>query len=548
MSKKTRSKKHKKTQQRGRRLRLQRRQHSKHENNNRILAKRLSRFSDSPYFDHSYEIVESLLNYWQESEKPLHIIAGLIYLAYYYLANCPTSPFTYETFKSSKMGTKSLIELIENSGGQPLLNHLHTLVEKYHEPDYFGSALIYGINQYLNLNSATYISTPTPIAYLAYKLLNIHSTDKILDCGIGAGNFFLTVVTEHGYHSRTHYYGYEISLPMATVAAARLTALNIDCTYSDDDVISALANQPEEKFNKIFADISFNTPIDPETAQLVNKPYLENLRTYDWFIIDTICDHLTENGRGVAVISDYYLSSPEFADIRKHYLEQGLVESVITFDNQAFGANRSNSVSLLVLSHNNNRVKFINANFDPSMPSQPPALDLPSTLGVKLSKFQKHHYSLDANVYRPDSHQYTPVNESLSHEDYEFSSPKIHTKKIIIIGQKAGHKTASLTHGAELIGISADSLELHLEYEDGKNMDFEKYRDNPDYAAILLGPMPHKGKGIGKYNSVADMLQHEPGFPDVVWLDKLSVHAMQDAIRRLLADGILTTDRAGLIQ
>ena len=334
-------------------------------------------------------------------------------------------------------------------------------------------------------------------------------------------------------------------------AAARLKALDIDYTFSDDDVITGLANHPHDKFDKIFADILPNIPIDPEIIQLVNKPYLNHLKTCDWFLIDAICDHLTTTGRGVAVVSDYLLSSPEYTDVRQHFIEQGYIESVITFDNHSLSVTYPTSVSLLILSHHNEKVKFINATLDPSAPDEspkPPELDLASTLGVKLAKLQKNNFSLDVNLYRPDSHQYIPINEPFSSENSEFLPPKLRTKKIVIIGQKAGHKTDSFIRGAELIGLSGESLELHLDYYDGKKLDFEKYRDNPDYAAILLGPMPHKGKGIGKYNSVADMLQHEPGFPQVIWLDKLSVHAMQNAIRKLLANGTLATDRAGLIQ
>lgn len=122
----------------------------------------------------------------------------------------------------------------------------------------------------------------------------------------------------------------------------------------------------------------------------------------------------------------------------------------------------------------------------------------------------------------------------------------IKLKKIAIFGERPnGCSENDLKEAARMVGIEDTScLEFHLEYKDAKKTDFEKFRNNSDYCAIMIGAIPHSGKSKGDYSSVLAMLQHEEGFPKVVELRdsigklKLSTSSLQAGIASLWSQGV----------
>lgn len=123
------------------------------------------------------------------------------------------------------------------------------------------------------------------------------------------------------------------------------------------------------------------------------------------------------------------------------------------------------------------------------------------------------------------------------------SRPKDLIQKIVVIGQTSGGSEKVFRQTAESVGVDGERLELHLNYRDAKKIDFEKYRNNPKYCAILLGPIPHSGKSKGDYSSIATMLEHEPGFPRTIPLGKnglkLSASSLQFGLAQLASEGII---------
>ena len=96
-----------------------------------------------------------------------------------------------------------------------------------------------------------------------------------------------------------------------------------------------------------------------------------------------------------------------------------------------------------------------------------------------------------------------------------------------------------------MVGLrDADCLEFHYDYYDAKRADFEKFRDNPKYCAIMIGAIPHKCESTGDYSSVLAMLNHEEGFPTIIELRdstgklKLSTSSLQNGLRFLWGKGI----------
>lgn len=123
------------------------------------------------------------------------------------------------------------------------------------------------------------------------------------------------------------------------------------------------------------------------------------------------------------------------------------------------------------------------------------------------------------------------------------SRPKNIIKKILVIGQTSGGSEKIFRKVAESVGVSGDRLECYLDYFDAKKIDFEKFRNNPEYCAILLGPLPHSGKSKGEYSSIVAMLEHEPGFPRTLKLGKnglkLTASSLQLGLSQLASEGVI---------
>ena len=120
------------------------------------------------------------------------------------------------------------------------------------------------------------------------------------------------------------------------------------------------------------------------------------------------------------------------------------------------------------------------------------------------------------------------------------------TGKILVIGQ-ADVKEKELYAIGKRMGISKDRFELHLNYNDGANFNFNKVQYNPEYSVILVGPMPHSGVSKGNASSVITNIEREDGYPPVIRLGnaglKISKSNFKDALSSLLLAGKLKPDQ-----
>ena len=133
----------------------------------------------------------------------------------------------------------------------------------------------------------------------------------------------------------------------------------------------------------------------------------------------------------------------------------------------------------------------------------------------------------------------------------ENREPVVMVKKIAIIGDRPnGCSENDLREAAKMVGLdNTYSLEFYGFDEAKKMVMKDKFRNNPDYIAILIGAIPHKGRSTGEYSSMLAMLQHEEGYPKIVELRnsvgelKLSTSSLQNGLRSLWADMIKIKDR-----
>ena len=116
------------------------------------------------------------------------------------------------------------------------------------------------------------------------------------------------------------------------------------------------------------------------------------------------------------------------------------------------------------------------------------------------------------------------------------------TGKIVVVGQSDVKADVLLTIAGKA-GISKDRLELYLDYNDAKKLDFRKMQWDPTYSAILVGPMPHSGVSKGDFGSVISALENTEGYPPVVKMGettlKITKTQFKQKLDELLERGIV---------
>lgn len=114
------------------------------------------------------------------------------------------------------------------------------------------------------------------------------------------------------------------------------------------------------------------------------------------------------------------------------------------------------------------------------------------------------------------------------------------TGKILVIGQSDVKVDVLIAIGKRL-GIEKNRFEFHLDFHDGKKFDFHRIQWNPNYSAILVGPMGHSGISKGDKSSVITAIENEEGYPPVVRLGqnglKITKSDFTEKIKELLDTG-----------
>lgn len=111
------------------------------------------------------------------------------------------------------------------------------------------------------------------------------------------------------------------------------------------------------------------------------------------------------------------------------------------------------------------------------------------------------------------------------------------TGKIVVIGQ-SDVPAESLLAIAKKLNIDKNRFELYLDYEDAKTFNFQKMQWQPSYSLIMVGPMPHSGKGKGDYGSIIAALEAEDGYPPIVRLGSNGLKITKSDFRSKLEDMI----------
>ena len=205
--------------------------------------------------------------------------------------------------------------------------------------------------------------TPESISRLALKILDAQPGETIADFGCGFGDFLLL---SSALYEKNSLYGIEFNPYVNEISKIRaeLFSENIEIELGD------MFELPEnKKFDKIFSNYPF-----PFSLQLLRSApkYIETLRkrcpeirqrlSSDWVFNSLILDHLTDDGKAVAIMTAGSAFNTLDREIRKYFIKSGFVEAVIWLPvNINNFTNISTGAAMIVLSKRNKSVKMINA-------------------------------------------------------------------------------------------------------------------------------------------------------------------------------------------
>jgi tRNA1(Val) A37 N6-methylase TrmN6 len=197
---------------------------------------------------------------------------------------------------------------------------------------------------------------------LAIALLGGHH--QILDVCSGEGSFLIEYGKEY---PDSKLYGVEIDSKANLNAIVNLELNNLKYELFNEDALelnTLLRNH--QKFDCIYSNfpinlISRHQRFDDQGGYL--KRYrlnTKNLRTHDWRFVEQIINLMSDQGKAVVVVPLSMLFRESESEIRNQIIEFNLLESVIQLPERMLNYTKI-PVALMVLSHNNQEVKFIDA-------------------------------------------------------------------------------------------------------------------------------------------------------------------------------------------
>jgi len=214
-------------------------------------------------------------------------------------------------------------------------------------------------NDYSSIKSDL-AATPDSISELAIRLLDIHEGDKVADYFTGRASFIRECIT-HNLNAK--YYGFEMCDFPSIIASIRAEFLNDEIEIEQVNVLSM---NYEDKYDKIFANYPFGVRItsneNSNALQFLNKNLAMSKKVVfmDWLANTTIVNTLATDGKAVAITTAGTLFRGDEKDIRKYFIENGYINTIIALPTGMFETTRIATI-MVVFSHNNHSVRFVDA-------------------------------------------------------------------------------------------------------------------------------------------------------------------------------------------
>ena len=206
-------------------------------------------------------------------------------------------------------------------------------------------------------------STPTSIVRLSERILNCSKKDVVADICCGGGSFIVEHIIKGSGAVVT---GYEINVDKIIIAKIRIALLGGKSEVVIGNVFETIP-ESDKKFDKIFSNYPFglrlkmlNTDVPYLSGLFTDNPAFTKATSSDWIFNSLICDALTQKGKAVAIITNGSTWNNIDIAARRHFVENGLIESVIALPKNMFSFSGV-ATSLVVFSHGNKSIRLVDA-------------------------------------------------------------------------------------------------------------------------------------------------------------------------------------------
>ncbi len=182
------------------------------------------------------------------------------------------------------------------------------------------------------------LTFPESLNGLTIKVLDIRKDDAVMDLGSGNGAFLIHVAKNSQCKKIT---GIEINKRYCLLGSMLSYLEGVSINLICDDVLK----YPDK--NKVEKLLAF-----PSVNAVVTVPFIKKAVTL-----------MSDSGRAVLLLSRGFLNNDkeDYKEIRQYLLDNGLLEAVIEFAGGVFYPYAAMQTAMLVLSHNNKKVQFVNA-------------------------------------------------------------------------------------------------------------------------------------------------------------------------------------------
>ncbi len=241
---------------------------------------------------------------------------------------------------------------------EQIWGEIKPLVEKYSSEAMALVAFAYDLD-----SRGREYSTPTSIVKLAARILDIQPGERVADLCCGTGAFINYVNLEV---PEATYTGYEINSYYRAISKIRSELISHETEIILQDVFS-INLETTPKYDKIFANYPFGLRFNNLSGgnklmeELASK-CLRHRRVHssDWAFNYLIHNLLAEKGKAVAIMTNGSTWNTMDEPVRKYFVEQGIIEAVITLPKNMFSY-MSVSTTMIVISSNNKDIRFVDA-------------------------------------------------------------------------------------------------------------------------------------------------------------------------------------------
>lgn len=340
-----------------------------------------------------------------------------------YKVRVSTKPFSmlYQDIQSGEVAVNDEILLaVREYIPESSWEMLSKLLPRY-APDIFAATVFLPLTDSERTDG---FATPECMIDLAQRLLGCQSGEQVADIGCGTGTFITNTQMKV---SDAEFVGYEINSSRYCISVMRTELLGENITIRLQDVFDLVDDSEEmPKFDKIFSNYPFGMRLRNlgSSGKYLDKlekryPDISKSTSSDWVFNALLCDILKEGGKAVGIMTNGSTWNSIDHAMRKHFVEAGLVECVISMPAKMFvGTNIP--TSMIVLSHGNQSVRLVDASeiYQPGRrQNEFSAEDIEKILAatqtdgensklISLNKLQENEYSLNLIRYRDNDVQY----------------------------------------------------------------------------------------------------------------------------------------------